>query len=430
MTAERTNWAGHHTFRAARYHEPASVAEIQTIVQKSQKVRAVGSGHSFHDLADTPGDLISLARLPPSMTVDAAAQTVTFSGGMTYGQLCQPLHAAGYALHNMASLPHITVAGAIATATHGSGDGNGNLATAVTALEFVAADGTLVTLTRAEHGDHFAGAVVHLGGLGVITKLTLAIQPAFVMQQEVYEGLPLSQLAEHFAAITAEAYSVSLFIDWQQEYVNQVWLKRRLSGEAALTVAPTWLAATHAPCNRHPLLALPAEPCTPQLGLPGPWHERLPHFRVDHTPASGNELQTEYFVPRHHAVAAMRAMLTLRKQLAPVLLISEVRTIAADTLWMSPCYEQACIGIHFSWQKDWPAVQAVLPLVEEQLAPFQPRPHWGKLFTMRPAHFHPHFARLADFRALLQHYDPQGKFRNAFLDTHIFAVPSDIDHRL
>jgi xylitol oxidase len=157
------------------------------------------------------------------------------------------------------------------------------------------------------------------------------------------------------------------------------------------------------------------------MGIPGPWHERLPHFRVDHTPASGNELQTEYFVPRRHAVAAIQAMVRLRDQLEPVLLISEVRTIAADRLWMSPSCQQAAVGIHFSWKKDWPAVQKLLPVIEEQLAPFQARPHWGKLFTMQPSHLQMVYPKLPDFQELLRTYDPQGKFRNAFLDTYIFG---------
>lgn len=418
----QTNWAGNYAYSATRYHFPTTVAEVQAIVRRSNKVRVLGSRHSFNGIADSTEDLISLERLDPAIHLDRERHTVTVSAGITYGQLCQALHAAGYAIPNMASLPHITVIGACTTATHGSGDTNGNLATAVAALEVVTADGEVVTLSREQDGDQFNGAVVGLGGLGVVTKVTLDLQPAFTMQQEVYQNLPLPQLEANFDAITSHAYSVSLFPDWQQDGVNQVWLKHRLTSDEARPVAPTFFEATLAASDLHPLLSLSAESCTPQMGLAGPWHERLPHFRVDHTPASGNELQTEYFVPRHHAVEAMRAMFSLRKELAPVLLVSEVRTIAADMLWMSPCYHQACIGIHFSWQKDWPAVQQLLPLVEEQLASFQARPHWGKLFTMTPGQLQPLYERLPDFQALLRHYDPQGKFRNAFLDSYIFGV--------
>jgi xylitol oxidase len=348
---------------------------------------------------------------------------VTVNGGVTYGQLCRQLHGQGYALHNLASLPHISVAGACATATHGSGDGNGNLATAVAAMEMVTADGDMVVLSRDQDGEQFQGAVVGLGGLGVVTKLTLDTVPAFAMQQEVYENLPLAQLDDSFEDILSSAYSVSLFTDWQNERVNQVWLKRRVTDDTALTLAPSFFEATLAPSHRHPIASLPAEPCTAQMGIPGPWYERLPHFRMDQTPSSGEELQSEYFVPRQHAVAALRAITRLQEHITPLLQISEVRTIAADTLWMSPCYQQACVAIHFTWQKNWPAVQKLLPLIEEQLAPFKARPHWGKLFTMPAAQLQSLYQKLPDFQDLLHTYDPQGKFRNAFLDTYIFGVP-------
>jgi xylitol oxidase len=319
----------------------------------------------------------------------------------------------------MASLPHISVAGAVATATHGSGDANGNLATVVAAMELVTADGTLATVSREQHGERFGGMVVSLGALGIVTKLTLEVVPSFVVRQEAYESLPVAQLEAHFEDILSHAYSVSLFTDWQTDRVNQVWVKRRLAGDAAAEVAPAFFEATAATVDRHPIMALSAESCTPQLGVPGPWHERLPHFRMEFTPSSGEELQTEYFVPRRHAVAALRAVAELRAQLGPLLLISELRTIAADALWLSPCYRQACLGLHFTWKPDWPAVRRLLPALEAQLAPFEARPHWGKLFTLPPARLQSLYARLPDFRALLRLFDPAGKFRNAFIDTYI-----------
>jgi alditol oxidase len=243
------------------------------------------------------------------------------------------------------------------------------------------------------------------------------------MQQAVYDNLPMAQLADHFDEITSDVYSVSLFTDWQSDCVNQIWLKRPVLDEAAPVMLPEFFGGTLAPAHRHPVLRLSAEPCTLQMGMVGPWHERLPHFRVDHTPASGDELQTEYFVPREHAVAAMQAIARLHEAMAPILLISEVRTIAADTLWMSPSYGQACVGLHFSWKKDWPAVRQLLPIIEEQLAPFQARPHWGKLFTMSPARVQSLYPKLADFQELLRTYDPAGKFRNSYLETYIFSSP-------
>jgi len=241
------------------------------------------------------------------------------------------------------------------------------------------------------------------------------------VRQYVYENLPVARLDDHFEDIMACAYSVSLFTDWRGARVNQVWLKRRVPEDASFELEPDLFGATPATAHRHPLSVLSAEPCTEQMGIPGPWHERLPHFRWDHTPSAGEELQSEYFVPRWHAVVALRAIEGLGEQLAPLLQISEVRSIAADDLWMSPCYRQACVAIHFTWKKDWAAVEKILPRIEAELAPLDARPHWGKLFTMPPPQLRSLYPRLSEFQRLLQSYDPQGKFRNAFLDTYIFG---------
>lgn len=418
-TAQQRNWAGNITFHAARLHYPETIADIQRLVSDSSKVRVLGSRHSFNDIADTTGDLLSLTHFIPALTFDHERHTVTVGAGATYGEISREIHAAGYALHNMASLPHISVAGACATATHGSGDGNGNLATAVAAMELVTADGTVVTLSRAEHGEQFLGAVVGLGALGVVTKLTLNLVPTFAMRQDVYENLPLAQLEAHFEEIASSAYSVSLFTNWQDERVKQVWRKRRVTDDTGPEAEPTFFEATLARTDLHPLGTLSAAATTPQRSTVGPWHERLPHFRMEFIPSNGEELQTEYFVPRPHAVAAFRVMHGLRDQIAPLLQISEVRTIAADDLWMSPCYEQASVALHFTWKKDWEGVQKLLPLIEEQLAPFNARPHWGKVFTMPATQVQSRYPKLPEFAHLLRSYDPEGKFRNAFLDAYI-----------
>ena len=416
-----TNWAGNITYSAAHWHKPETVDQVQEAVRRSRRVRVLGSRHSFNHIADTPGDLISLEHFDPVVTIDRERLTATVAGGVRYGQLGQQLHQAGFMLHNLASLPHISIAGACATATHGSGDRNGNLATAVAALEIVTASGEVVTLSREESGDVFDGAVVSLGGLGVVTQVTLDITPAVDMCQDVYENLPLAQLETHFDAITGSAYSVSLFTDWQAPLFNQVWLKRLVAASVAPEAEPEFFGATRATRKLHPIGSLSAENCTEQMGRRGPWHERLPHFRMEFTPSSGEELQTEYLVPRSHAVPALRAVQQMRDQIAPLLLISEVRTIAADTLWLSPCYQHACVAIHFTWKKDWPAVQQLLPRIEAALAPFDARPHWGKLFTMAPERVQALYPRLPEFRNLMRRYDPDGKFRNAFLDSYIFG---------
>ena len=421
MTQNPTNWAGNYTYQADRLHQPETIEQIQEIVSNSHKLKALGSRHSFNDIADSPGDQISLEHFD-GILLDREQRTVTVGAGIRYGELCRELHREGYALHNLASLPHISVAGACATATHGSGDQNGNLATAVTALELVTADGGLVTFSGEENPDQFQGAVVALGGLGVVTKLTLEIHPTFDMRQDLYENLSLSQLEDHFDELSTSGYSVSLFTDWRDAIFNQVWLKRQIPSGASLEVKPHLFGATPATRRLHPIGSLSSENCTEQMGIPGAWHDRLPHFRMEFTPSSGEELQTEYFVPRQNALAALHAVDGVREHIAPLLQISEVRTIAADTLWMSPCYQRASVAIHFTWKKDWEAVKKLLPMIEEQLAPFEARPHWGKLFTMSPSRVQSLYEKMPAFQELLGQYDPDGKFRNAFLDKNIFGT--------
>ena len=416
-----TNWAGNYTYRAAQLHQPRTVEQVRDLVARSSKLKAVGTRHSFNDIADSSADLISLEHFDQILELDHAHHTVTVEAGVRYGELGRWLHEKGYALHNLASLPHISIAGACATGTHGSGDQHGNLATAVSSLEMVTADGEIIVLSRGHNPEHFHGTVVGLGGLGIVTKLTLDISPTFEMRQDVYENLPLAQIEEHLDEVFSSAYSVSLFTDWRNATFNQVWLKRQVDDESSFNAGPTLFGATLATSHLHPIRSLSAENCTEQMGILGPWHERLPHFRMDFTPSSGEELQSEYLIPRQNAFEAFLAIYQLREYIAPLIQISEVRTIAADNLWMSPCYQQACVGIHFTWKKDWQAVKEVLPMIEERLAPFNARPHWGKLFTLTPERIRSLYTMLPEFQGLLQQYDPRGKFRNAYLNRYIFG---------
>ena len=418
MIENLSNWAGNYFYGAAQKHHPETVEQIQEIVHRSTKLKALGTRHSFNDIADSPGDLISLRYFDRVLHLDREHHTVTVEAGIRYGELCRWLDIEGFALHNLASLPHISIAGACATATHGSGDRLGNLATAVSAMEVVTADGELMVFSRGT--EDFEGSVVGLGGLGIVTKLILNISPSFQMQQDVYENLSLTEVENHFDELTSSGYSVSLFTDWSQAMFNQVWLKRLAPDGVSLKAEPELFGATLATRHLHPIAAISAENCTEQMGVCGPWYERLPHFRMDFTPSSGEELQSEYILPRQHAVSAFHAIDELREQISPLLQISEIRTIAADNLWMSTCYEQASVAVHFTWIKDWERVSQVLPIIEDRLSRFNPRPHWGKLFTMSPEHLQSRYEKLSDFRQLLQRYDPQGKFRNAFLDQYIF----------
>ena len=414
------NWAGNYAYSAKKLHHPQSVEQVQELVKSHNKLRVLGTRHSFNSIADSTENLVSLQHLN-QMTLNGEAQTVTVDAGVRYGELCRYLDTQGYALHNLASLPHISVAGACATATHGSGDRNGNLATAVSALEIVTADGEVVELSREKDGEQFEGAVVGLGSLGVVTKVSLDIQPTFTMRQDVYENLPLRQLEEHFDTIESSGYSVSLFTDWQNHTINQVWIKRRIEEGTSFTSEPELFEAKLASRHMHPIAAISAENCTEQMGIPGPWYERLPHFRMDFTPSSGEELQSEYFVPRPHAVDAISAIYRMSEQVSPHLFISEIRTIDADQLWMSPCYQQPSVAIHFTWKPEWSAVSQLLPEIEKELAPYGVRPHWGKLFTISPARLQSLYEKHADFQQLLSQYDPEGKFRNAFLERNIYG---------
>lgn len=391
-----TNWAGNVTFGARHQHRPASIPELQAIVAAADHARALGTGHSFNRLADTPGHQIRTLGLPATMDLDG--RTVRVSAGVRYGELARYLQSHGYALRNLASLPHISVAGAISTGTHGSGAANGSLATAVTALEFVTASGDLLRLDR--NDPRFPGAVVSLGALGIIVAVTLEVVPTFEVTQQVYDAVPRD------AALAAldKAYSVSLFTSWTGAEVDQVWVK-----------ATEPFAWDRAPADgpRHMIRTMPAANCTQQGGVPGPWHERLPHFRLEFTPSAGDELQSEYFVARYQLGEAMTALDPVSDRIAAVLQISEVRAIAADDLWLSPAYGRDTAALHFTWLPDTDAVRPVLDLIEERLAPFGVRPHWGKLYNLDPSDRYPRFA---DFAALVAELDPDGKFRNAEVD--------------
>ncbi len=420
-SGRRTNWAGNLAYRAAALHEPGSIAELQDVVRAARSLRVVGSRHSFNGIADTTGDQVSLERLPRRFELDRAAATVTVDGGVRYGELCGRLDAAGFALHNLASLAHISVAGACATATHGSGNHLGNLATAVVALEVVTADGERTVFDREGDATELEGAVVALGGLGVVTALTLRLEPTFRMRQDLYEDLSIGAVADHFDEISSLADSVSLFSEWRGPSFEQLWLKRRVVDGDGFAPPDTLFGANRATVPLHPIRRLPADACTEQLGVPGPWHERLPHFRMDHLPSAGEELQSEYLLPRIHAADALLAIERIHRRFAPLLQVAEIRTVAADRLWMSTAYDRPSVAFHFTWQRNWPAVRSVLPVIEDALGPFDPRPHWGKLFTMPAAAVRAAYERRPAFVALLRRHDPGGMFRNAFLDEYVFG---------
>ncbi len=410
------NWAGNVAFRATRVATPRSVDEVRALVTDAApgSLRPLGTRHSFSQIADTTGVLVSSAELADASDIRISDDRASVStpAGIRYGELARRLEADGLALANLASLPHISVAGAVATGTHGSGVANGSLATAVRAIEFVDGAGALVTLRRGD--SDFDGAIVALGTLGFVTRLELDVEPSFSVAQTVYRELPWDAVLGSFDEVTGLGYSVSLFTTWADpDRVDQLWLKRRVDRDAP---APTEvLGARPSPVAMHPIAGVDAAHCTQQLGVPGPWLDRLPHFRLEFTPSAGEELQTEYLVPRGVALDALRAVRALVPDIRPLLQVTEVREVAADTLWLSPAHASDVVGIHFTWQPDEAAVDALLPRVEERLLPLGARPHWGKRFHADAAALEPLYPRLAAFRALAKRHDPDGVFLNDFL---------------
>ena len=416
----RKNWAGNYQYQAKNLYTPQTVEETQSLVKKLSTQKALGSCHCFNDIADSPLNQISTANLNKLVSLDSTGRSVTVESGVRYGQFAPELDHLGFALHNLASLPHISVAGAASTATHGSGVTNGNLATAVKAFEFISADGALHQLSKEKDGEKFNAMVVGLGAFGIITKVTLQVEPTYRVRQDLYQDLPLSSLQEHFDEIMSSGYSVSLFTDWQNKVISQVWIKRKVESDTK-DLGLDFFGARAATKNLHPITRLSSENCTEQMGVAGTWYERLPHFKMGFTPSSGEELQAEFFVPRKNAVDAIIALEKKGDLIYPQLMITEIRTIAADDLWMSTAYQQDSVAIHFTLKQNIPEVMALLPIITAELAPFGVRPHWGKLFTVDPKSLHARYPKYDEFLALVKEYDPKGKFRNKYLDLNIYG---------
>ncbi|WP_069385711.1 FAD-binding protein [Cellulosimicrobium cellulans] len=420
------NWAGNLTYAATDVVHPRTPEELAGTVRTAPRVKALGSRHSFDDVADTTGTHVVLDAYDdgrPPVEVDPSTGVASVAAGLRYGDVTRHVQAAGRALANLASLPHISVAGSVATATHGSGDGVGSLASAVVGLELVTGDGELRTLRRGDAD--FPGAVVALGALGVVTRVELETVPTFDVRQDVHLGLPWDAVTAHLDEITASAYSVSLFTDWGPDGVQQVWRKTLLApGERGEEPPADLFGAAPAREQRHPLPGVDPVHCTAQLGRPGPWNERLPHFRLDFTPSNGDELQSEYLVPRRHALAAVEALRALGPRIGPLLQVGEIRTVAADPepLWLSP-FDGPTVGFHLTWKPLPDDVARLLPDLESALATLGARPHWGKLShavtSTDPAPLAAvagRYPRLADFRALADRYDPTGRFRGGFVE--------------
>jgi xylitol oxidase len=411
------NWSGNYTFEAHYIHRPASVDEVRRIVSASAKIHAVGARHSFNGVADSSVDLIDLSGIDPRITVDPDRRTVTVGAAATYGLLAAELHGLGWAVHNMASLPHISVAGAVSTGTHGSGDRHGALPTAVAGLEMVTASGDLIELGRGQDG--FDGIVVGLGAFGVITRVTVDIEPAYEMRQDAFEGLSWATVLTDLDAITSTATSISLMTFWSGETVSRLWIKTRLTDGQPREVSAAHLGAR--PASTAIALGPDDGPVTlTPFGIPGPWFERLIHLPPDHQPGPREQIQSEYLLPRSKAAAAFVKLRAMAHRIDPHLFISEIRTMAGDRLWLSPAYGEDALAIHFTWKREPDAVAALTAEIEEMLLPLGGRPHWGKVIHTPAAGLAPLYPRMQAFRDLARSYDPNGKFRNAFLERHVF----------
>ena len=403
------NWSGTVTFQDASAEYPEDIDSLKQTISSSAKVRARGSAHCFNSIADTNSVSINLEKMPADIQIDKDARTVRVPAGLKYGELATALHERGWAIHNMASLPHISVAGAVATATHGSGAENGNLATSVRSLELVLPDGSTKRISQGD--EDFEGYVVGLGLTGVVVNLDLAIEPTFSISQTVYRGMSRETYAANIKEIMSLAYSVSYFTTWAAAGGGEVWAKFK-SG----STAPTELFEAYpATSNRHPLPGLNPEPCTEQMGVSGPWHLRLPHFKMEFTPSAGDEIQSEFFVDIKDAPAAFAALEQIAPQINEILWVSEIRAIAADQLWMSPHFQRDSIGIHFTWKKV-DAVYEMVKVVESVLAPFKYRPHLGKVFSASPQYLASVMPKMADFKKLINEIDLTNKFGNEFTD--------------
>lgn len=405
------NWCGLVDFSSTDQVEPASLAEVQQAVARSPRIRAIGTAHCFNDLADTTGTHLSVARLPVDLEIDDVRSEARFSAGIRFGELARLLDAQGWSVYNLASLGHISVAGAVATGTHGSGDRNQNLSAAVRWMQLVTAGGDVLEIDRDD--PRLAAMVVSLGSLGIVTRIGLAIEPAYQVRQFVFDGISHAAVLESFDEIFGSAYSVSFFTTWASDLTGQVWMKRREGRDADWTLN-TWMGGRLCQVKQHPLPGHDPVHCTEQLGIAGPSHDRLPHFKLDFTPSSGDELQTEYLVPREQAVAALAALQGIAPRIAPLLHVSEIRTMASDDLWLSGAYGRDTVGIHFTWVKD-PAALTLLPELDGFFEPFGGRAHWGKLHATPAAAYGRRYPRLADFMAMRSEMDERGKFGNSHL---------------
>lgn len=411
------NWARNLTFSESEFLEIDSFSQLQEVVNTSSRVKVLATGHSFSPIADTEGKLISLKKLDSSIYIDSVNQTVSVSAGTSYAQLARYLEENGWALENLASLGEITIAGAIMTATHGSGSANSVLSNAVVEIEMVLASGEKLLLNEQNIAE-FKGFIVSIGALAVFTRLKLRIVKSFSIKQIVYENITSKSVAQHFDEIFDAAYSVSYFNNWARDSSGQIWMKF-LSDKDISTLAKNAFGGNLAVANQHPVKVNDPSTCTEQMGVTGKWLYRLPHFKLDSSPASGDEVQTEYLVDRKYVKEYIGELSAIGDEIASRVYATEIRTIKADDLWLSGAYQRPTVGFHFTWKKS-ADIENFLPKIEQILGQYNGRPHWGKLFSTDKDQLISRYPKFSDFQKLLKKYDPNGKFRNQFIDRYFY----------
>lgn len=403
------NWGGNLQFRQEALAQPETLAELATLIRDNQ-VRPAGTLHSFSPIATGEGIMLSAAGLKVAPAIDPASKTARVGAASRYGDIALALEAQGLALRNMGSLPHISLAGASATGTHGSGDGNQILSASLISFSFLNHKGELITLRRGD--DLFEPCRLGLGAHGLWVEAELSVVESYQMRQDIYRDIPWAYFLEDPARLSAAGYSVSLFGKWGSDTIDQAWVKSRVSDGTPPAEIAGIRAATESLKELAPGVG---DNLTEQAGRPGPWLHRLPHFRLDATPSAGDEIQTEYFFTRDQIVGAIEVVHSLAHEVNPVLIITEIRSIAQDDAWLSPMRRGDSIALHFTFKNDVPAVTRVVEKLEAALAPFNPIPHWGKVngFTGEQlAAVHP---KLAEARTVFDELDPEGKFSSPYL---------------
>ncbi len=409
------NWAGNLSFSSKEFIEIDSVKKLQTIVSNARGIKVLASGHSFSDIADTKDTLISIKNLSFEIGIDSNKREALVPAGMQYSDVSRYLEKHGWAVSNMASLGEVTIAGAILTGTHGSGSSNGILSTAVIGFEMVLESGSILTTDR-ENSSDFPGFIVSLGALGVFTKYKLKIVPSFSIRQVVYENINIESIANNFDLVFDRAYSVSFFSNWAQNSTGQIWMKF-LDDSKPFNISSDWIDGNLAKVKQHPVKINDASPCTDQLATSGKWLDRLPHFKLNSSPVSGDEVQTEYLVDRRYVKQYISELAEIGDEIASKVYTTEIRTIKADDLWLSGAYERETVGFHFTWRKSDSLVN-FLPKIESILGKHDGRPHWGKLFDVPKDKLPSRYPKFSDFEVLLQKYDPNKKFRNNFINKY------------